>query len=708
MRTHEVVRAVARQLGLADRTNFIVGGFSRLSDLSETKLTHSRSLQDCTSTILENKMIDPRLNSANPSQQRHAKILAELRRLAGMRAFVARFRHDFSLGCKRLRSRVRGCPALASAPTRVIEHAVAHASRRCASNPVVMLNSTLADKAVEVLSADARFGEVGVKIANNQLLAAQQSSSPRIGYYYHREREWKLPQGSETVYFAASVRFLSRGMLEAAWRAGVKRLYAQVGEFWLRIPLQSLQRAALHARGLNSRLTTYRFALANSRLRAYLPHAIRLMTFDEGFAVALQGANLRTDFVPGRVVVVCGSLAPGGAERQVANTLVGLHRFGLHDLSFLAHHLQEGPGRLDFHLPKVRAAGIQTSEIRRVLKSVRDPAMPKSLRDAAKALPANLVLDITNLVREFECLKPQVVHAWLDWDNIRAGLAAAIAGVPRIVISGRNLAPYNFKLYQPYMDAAYRALARLPQVHFINNSQAGADNYAEWIGISRERIQVIYNGLDSGDRRRLSDTERAQARAKLGIAPDSFVVGGVFRFDEEKRPFLWIEVAARVAAVSSQVRFILHGQGPLREAMEARIGKRGLRNLVVMAGVTDDPFNAMSLMDVLLLTSRGEGLPNVVIEAQSVGTAVVCTNAGGAAEAVNPGKSGWIVDSDDAASLANAVVNLILNPKTLQTALEEGPAFVRCKFGIERMIAETVDAYGLEPAKISDRRLVSN
>ena len=142
--------------------------------------------------------------------------------------------------------------------------------------------------------------------------------------------------------------------------------------------------------------------------------------------------------------------------------------------------------------------------------------------------------------------------------------------------------------------------------------------------------------------------------------------------------------------------------------MEARIGKRGLRNLVVMAGVTDDPFNAMSLMDVLLLTSRGEGLPNVVIEAQSVGTAVVCTNAGGAAEAVNPGKSGWVVDSDDPASLANAVVNLILNPKTLQTALEEGPAFVRCKFAIERMIAETVDAYGLEPAKISDRRLVSN
>ena len=331
------------------------------------------------------------------------------------------------------------------------------------------------------------------------------------------------------------------------------------------------------------------------------------------------------------------------------------------------------------------------------MRSATDPAMPQALREAAAAFPVRLVLDIANLVEEFVRLKPQVVHAWLDWDNVRAGLAAAIAGVPRIVISGRNLAPYHFKLYQPYMDAAYRALARLPQVHFVNNSQAGADNYAEWIGIPRQRIEVIYNGLDSGDRRRLSETERTQGRAKLGIAPDSFVVGGVFRFDEEKRPLLWLEVASRLAAVSKRVRFILYGQGPLREAMTRRIAALGLGNLVVMPGVTEDPLKAMSLMDVLLLTSRDEGLPNVVIEAQLVGTAVVCTKAGGSAEALNPGKSGWVVDSDNPAEVANTVANLISNAKALTTAMEQGPAFVRLKFGVDRMIAETLQAYALEP-----------
>src|SRR5262245_17856668 len=103
---------------------------------------HSRCLKICTSIILDNEMINQQLNSANPPQQRHARSHAGLRRFAGSR------------------------PALASDPTRVIERAVAHASRRGTSNPVVMLNSSLADDAVEPLSAEARLGEVRVKLAN--------------------------------------------------------------------------------------------------------------------------------------------------------------------------------------------------------------------------------------------------------------------------------------------------------------------------------------------------------------------------------------------------------------------------------------------------------------------------------------------------------------------------------------------------------------
>jgi glycosyltransferase involved in cell wall biosynthesis/predicted O-methyltransferase YrrM len=646
------------------------------------------------------------------NEQRNNELneLNQLRTMTIQRAFIGFVHRHFAIWRKRLASLVRPISAT-DAAHHLIEGALAHAMRHGRGRPIVMLNFALANETAEALSVDSRLAGFGVKVARDELAAALHSVNLRIGFYNQQDQEWRLPQGSNTVYFSGPARSLSRSMLEAAWRAGVTHLYARAGACWVRIPLRQLQRLAMLARDITKPLMIRQGAmvsrLANSRWRAYLPSSLGLLTYDEGFSAALKDAALRSDFVRGRVVVVCGNLAPGGAERQVTNTLMGLNRSGLTDVSFLAHHLQDGPGRLNFHLPRVRAAGIPAREIKRLIKSINDAEMPKSLRDSAQALPTNLVLDIANLVQEFVHLRPQVVHAWLDWDNIRAGIAAGIAGVPRIVVSGRNLAPYNFNLYHPYMDAAYRALARLPQIHFVNNSQAGADNYADWIGIPRERIQVIYNGLDSGGRRRLSEAERAEARAKLGLAPKCFVIGGMFRFDEEKRPLLWLEVASRVAAMSSRVHFILHGQGPLRKAMEARIEALGLSKLVTMAGVTDDSFNAMSVMDVLLLTSRGEGLPNVVIEAQCVGTAVVCTNAGGAREAIDPGKTGWVVDSDDPADLAKAVVDLIFNPKTLLMAFEEGPAFVQCKFGMERMVAETVEAYGLETAQITKRRLVS-
>ena len=98
------------------------------------------------------------------------------------------------------------------------------------------------------------------------------------------------------------------------------------------------------------------------------------------------------------------------------------------------------------------------------------------------------------------------------------------------------------------MDPAYRALAKLSNVTFLNNSRAGADDYADWIGIPRDRIKVVHNGIDFGDQGRLAPDAIRSQRNALGIQESDFVVGGVFRFEKEKQPLLWIEVASEVRA----------------------------------------------------------------------------------------------------------------------------------------------------------------
>ena len=77
-----------------------------------------------------------------------------------------------------------------------------------------------------------------------------------------------------------------------------------------------------------------------------------------------------------------------------------------------------------------------------------------------------------------------------------------------------------------------------------------------------------------------------------------------------------------------------------------------------MPGVTGDILPAMSIMDLLLLTSRAEGVPNVLLEAQWVGTPVVTTDVGGAKEAIEPGITGWTCASGRPTDLAREIVAL--------------------------------------------------
>ena len=265
------------------------------------------------------------------------------------------------------------------------------------------------------------------------------------------------------------------------------------------------------------------------------------------------------DPVSGRVVMVCGSLQPGGAERQVANTLVGLGRSsGIESLTLLCDFLREGAKeQYDFYLPMARESGATICEIR--MRPIGDEGeqLPAGFQKAMNHLHPGLAADVENLYWEFRSLRPEVVHAWLDWSNVRAGLAAVLAGVPRTLLSGRNLSPKHFALNADYYHPAYCALCECDQnqVVLLNNSQAGADDYAAWLSVPAERIKVIRNAAHFAEEMRPSLEHNAGFRARLGIPAHAPLVGGMFRFNEEKRPLLWLQVAGRIAKILAGCAF---------------------------------------------------------------------------------------------------------------------------------------------------------
>ena len=87
--------------------------------------------------------------------------------------------------------------------------------------------------------------------------------------------------------------------------------------------------------------------------------------------------------------------------------------------------------------------------------------------------------------------RPDIVHLWMDEINTIGGLSAFKLGVPTIVLSGRSQAPYHFIFYQSWMRKGYEFLLEQRSVKFIVNSEAGVNDYKNWIHAKRDKLFVF-------------------------------------------------------------------------------------------------------------------------------------------------------------------------------------------------------------------------
>ena len=423
----------------------------------------------------------------------------------------------------------------------------------------------------------------------------------------------------------------------------------------------------------------------------------------EDYLDAAVGARLSPEtFRPNRILLVNGSLSWGGAERQVVNTLLGLQQRGYADIGVLCEHLHDRPAH-DFYLWLLAQRGIQARQIDRCPKAavaLRSNADLSRLTQVIHGLPINLRDDVFLFAHELMRVRPQVVHAWQDQTSIKVGLAAALVGVPRIVLASRNLPPYHFHYHLSYLAPAYRALARIGSVVFTNNSRRGALAYEHWLGLPRGTFRVVFNGIDAGHIARTPPAQAAAYKARLGIPAPAPVVGGIFRFYPEKDPLLWVRTARRILDTDPDTYFLLVGAGILKTRVEALAASLGLQERLILPGTEKQAALPLSIMDVFLLSSKREGTPNVVIEAQMLGVPVVATDAGGTADALVEGETGFIVRSRRARDLAAKVGWCLRNHAWRRAVAARAPEFATERFGFETMIDDTLETYGLPPGAV--------
>jgi glycosyltransferase involved in cell wall biosynthesis len=410
-----------------------------------------------------------------------------------------------------------------------------------------------------------------------------------------------------------------------------------------------------------------------------------------GGAPALLGPGA---FSGGPILLANNALAWGGAERQVVNTLMGLKARGSRSLGLLCLKLGEGAD-YDFYASALSGIGIVRNmalldPAKELLRSSFSSPQLAPIENVLAPLPGDVRERIWRLLGDFIALRPCVVHAWQDAMSVEAGYAAKLAGVPRIIVSSRNMAPVHFAYHRPYMRDGYLALANCPDVIMLNNSNAGAQDYADWLGIAPERLQIVRNGIDLTA---LANTP-GDVRALLGIGADAPLIGSIFRFYSEKRPLLWMETAAKVAAVRKDAHFVIFGVGPLMKEARAFAEREGFGARFHTPGALADAAHMLHGLDVFLLTSEFEGTPNVVLEASASGVPVVATDAGGTAEAIEAGITGFVA-APEVAKLAEKVLAILSDGDFRRRCAAAGPLFVEQRFGLARMIDETLQVYGL-------------
>ena len=161
----------------------------------------------------------------------------------------------------------------------------------------------------------------------------------------------------------------------------------------------------------------------------------------------------------------------------------------------------------------------------------------------------------------------------------------------------------------------------------------------------------------------------------------------------QKDPEMMLAAAERVASEKPDVVFAFAGEGPLADRCRAVAKARGLDENVRWLGRLDDVGPLLHRMDLLALSARWEGMPNVVLEAMACGKPVVATRAGGTPEVVCDGETGFLAPVGDADSLAARIMELLSDAALRERMGKAGLKRVKEHFSVEKMVAANEALY---------------
>ena len=344
-----------------------------------------------------------------------------------------------------------------------------------------------------------------------------------------------------------------------------------------------------------------------------------------------------------------------GGQNQVLLTVLGLRALG-HRSMLVAH-----------------AAG----ELRQRSKEGLDlvPLAPKTEMDLSAAWR------LSRLVKQ---LRPDVIHAHDPHAVAMAALALSMStqlDKPPLVASRR----VDFHMKD-------NALSRW-KYRQVDCFICASDAIRQMViadGVPGARVFTVHEGIDLGH---VEAAPPANLHAELWLPHQAPIVGNVAALVPHKGQRHLVEAAAIVLKKVPDARFVIAGEGELRESLERQIREHHLEKHVFLVGFRPDVLSVHKAFDIFVMSSVTEGLGTSLLDAMACGKPIVATTAGGMPEVVLDRKTGLLTPPRDHEAMAAAIVTLLTDDQARAAMGAAGRARVREHFSAERMVQDTLAVY---------------
>lgn len=283
-------------------------------------------------------------------------------------------------------------------------------------------------------------------------------------------------------------------------------------------------------------------------------------------------------------------------------------------------------------------------------------------------------------------LNVQIVHTHLYQAGIWGGGVGKLAGVPVIIAT-----EHGMPFWEGYHHLLLERLVNHLTDKIIAVSEEIRQSYINDQGVSSEKIITIPNAVDVERFSVLGS--RNELRTQLGVDAASLLEGTVARLVQSKRLDHLLKAARLVCDAVPKARFLIIGDGPLREELEGQAMQLGLAEYVIFLGNRPDIPELLSALDIFVLSSETEGIPVSMLEAMAASRPVVVTRVGGIPQVIQDRRNGLLISPHDPAGLANAIVTLMEDGTLRESVAIEGCRTVEAHFSTNVVGQQIISLY---------------